>query len=130
MNDDTQNTLYKAIANQTTTKNGAVAFKSTLSACLDCFYKAPITTNVNELVILFINAYREDAKTATALAFWLRDPRNGAGRRANGRAAFAVLNTIEGSNETSFSNIAKYGRFDDLMHFTRHIDSRNFSVLD
>ena len=119
MNHDTQNSLFQAISNLTTTENGHVAFKSTLNACLDFFYKAPLCQDLNELAQLFANAYQENAQVAVQLAFWLRDPRQGAGRRTSGRAVFAVLDTIETSDDYSFHNIVQYGRYDDLLHFRR-----------
>ena len=119
MNHDTQNPLFQAMDNTTTTTNGHVAFRSTLDACLDFFYKSPLVTDLYELSNLFSKAYQENQEVATQLAFWLRDPRSGAGRRTNGRAVFATLDSIEDSNETSYARIAEYGRYDDLMYFTR-----------
>jgi hypothetical protein len=123
MNHDTQNPLFQAISNLTQTQNGHVAFKSTLNSCLDFFYKAPLCQGLNELAQLFANAYQENAQIAIQLAFWLRDPRSGAGRRTNGRAVFAMLNALETSDDYSFSNIVQYGRFDDLMHFARPLNA-------
>ena len=120
MNHETQNNpLFNAINNTTRTQNGHVAFVGTLNSCLDFFYKAPLITDLYELSDLFSKAYRENPHVAVQLAFWLRDPRNGAGRRTNGRATFAVLNAIEGSDEYSFENIARFGRYDDLMFMSR-----------
>lgn len=118
MNHET-NPLFSAINNTTQTENGHVAFVSTLDKCLDFFYKSPLMTNLYELSDLFSEAYKENPQVATRLAFWLRDPRSGAGRRLNGRAVFATLDALQGSDQTSFANIVKYGRYDDLMHFTR-----------
>jgi hypothetical protein len=119
MNHET-NPLFSAMNNTTETTNGHVAFRSTLDACVDFFYKAPLLTDLYELSNLFSKAYQENKEVAIRLAFWLRDPRSGAGRRTNGRAVFATLDTLEnGSDEYSFANIAKYGRYDDLMWFSR-----------
>ena len=114
MNHD--NPLFRAITNMAKTTNGHTAYRSSLNACLDFFYKAPLCIDPAELTNLFSEAYIESPQTAIQLAFWLRDPRNGAGRRRNGRTIFAILDSVEGTDETALSSIAQYGRYDDILY--------------
>jgi len=78
--------------NQTTTANGAKAYKSTESKCLDLFGKiAACRDNISEATRLFNLAYAEDPETATRILFWARDIRGGQGERKIFREVFKEL---------------------------------------
>jgi hypothetical protein len=103
--------------NVTETLNGAKAYSSTLSRCLDLFGKiAACRNDVAQAKRLFAFAYKEDPETAIRILFWSRDIRGGQGERAVFRAIFqdlaqdypAVANKL-------ISLIPEYGRWDDLL---------------
>ena len=106
--------LVDLFDNTTTTENGALTFKSTLNACLDFFWQAP-NANPEKCVELFKSAYSENPQVAIALSFWIRDPREGAGMRDNGRAIFKYIKSkgLITNMDRYMEYVAKYGRWDD-----------------
>lgn len=103
--------------NETTTTNGAKAFKSTKSAVLDLFSQggAMRQRGDNEIVSLFSKAYAEDAQLAMRTLFYLRDITQGQGERRFFRLA---LKHLAVHNQESLKNnlhlIPQYGRWDDM----------------
>ena len=65
--------------NVTTTTNSAVAYKSTLSACLDFFYQVNDTASLDKMNELIEASWKEDANVTLRLIFQLRDIRKGKG---------------------------------------------------
>ena len=66
-------------SNVTTTTNSAVAYKSSLSACLDFFYQVNDTASLDKMSELIEAAWKEDANVTLRLIFQLRDIRKGKG---------------------------------------------------
>lgn len=107
----------KETDNFTVTENGAVAYKSTLNACLDAFGSLGAMRRCDDTAIVstFENAFNEDKVLAMRMLFWLRDIRGGIGER---RAFRTILKWLaEYHSEyvvNNLSNILEYGRGDDL----------------
>ena len=108
----------KQESNKTFTENGAVTYKSTLSACLDLFATAGALRRESdeEITLRFIRAFAEDKDIAMKLLFFARDIRGGLGERK----VFRVILKWLAENETdtlrkNLCYISEYGRFDDLL---------------
>ena len=103
--------------NFTTTENGAVTHRSTLSKLLDFFGAggAMRQRSDKDIEILFGNAWGDDELLALKTLFYFRDVRGGQGERRMFRVALRSL--AEGRPEvvcSNLDNIAFYGRWDDL----------------
>ena len=108
----------KEEANKTTTENGAAAFVSTKSHCLDLFSEIGAVRNATEdyLIDSFVRAYTEDADLAMKILFYARDIRGGLGERRVFRTILCWLgNHKPDSVVKNMELIAEYGRFDDLL---------------
>ena len=115
----------KSMDNQTATLNGAVTFKSTLNDVLDFYYHAPVSTPEKSLE-LFKSAFEQDKKLALKAAFYMRDIRNGKGRREN----FRVILRWLAQNETELFNkavdfVPEYGRWDDILEYVENVEVYN-----
>lgn len=103
--------------NETTTTNGAFAYKSTKSAVLDLFSQggAMRQNSDSEIVSLFSKAYAEDATLALKTLFYLRDIKQGQGERKFFRLA---LKHLAVNNKSSLVKnlhlIPQFGRWDDM----------------
>lgn len=107
----------KKEANFTTTENGALAYRSSESFCLDLFFKAGAMRNSTpaEIADAVTRAYAEDPDKAMKIVFFARDARGGLGERRFFRCAVSAL--VKNAPESVKKNIplfAEYGRFDDL----------------
>lgn len=105
-------------SNLTTTENGAVAFNSTLNACLDAFGSLGAMYNSPEEDIIqkFALAYDEDKEKALRMLFYIRDPRGGMGARRVFRVILKWLATKEPAAViANIDNIAIFGRYDDVI---------------
>jgi hypothetical protein len=103
--------------NETTTTNGAKAFKSTQSAVLDLFSQggAMRSRSDNDIITLFSKAYAEDATLALRTIFYLRDITQGQGERKFFR--LAIRHLAVHNKESLVKNlhlIPQFGRWDDL----------------
>ena len=108
----------KQEANMTKTENGAAAYASTGSKCLDLFATigALRRESETEIVAGFIRAYAEDPDTAMKLLFFARDIRGGLGERRVFRVIFHWLAVNEPQSVLkNLQYVAEYGRFDDLL---------------
>lgn len=109
--------LLKNELNTTFTENGAAAYVTTGSNCLDLFAGIGALRHVSEdeIVTRFIRAFAEDRDNAMKILFFARDIRGGLGER---RVFRVVMNWLaENEPETVEKNIeyiAEFGRFDDL----------------
>lgn len=105
-------------ANKTYTENGAVAFSSTESDCLDLFSSIGAMRHRSEedIISAFVKAYTENRELALKTLFYARDVRGGLGER---RVFRIILKWLAENNSLSviknLGNIAEYGRFDDLL---------------
>ena len=108
----------KTEANLTQTENGAVAYRSTLSECLDLFSVCGALRHTENTEILqkFMRAYAEDPDTAIRILFYARDVRNGLGERRFFRTVLHHLaDHAPNSVRKNLSRIPEYGRYDDLL---------------
>lgn len=104
-------------SNETYTENGAKAFASTGSDCLDLFFAAGALRSAGEdkICALVTRAYAEDPAKTMKIVFFARDVRGGLGERRFFRIAMRCLaETAPKSVELNIPNIAEYGRYDDL----------------
>lgn len=107
--------LFQAGSNLTTTENGAVSFKSSLSAVLDLFFKAGASRG-KDLTQDFEKAFAENPELTVRLGLWLRDAREGAGERQHFKNFLKwVTNKVtpEGM-QAIIVKTSELGRFDDL----------------
>lgn len=108
----------KQEANQALTENGAAAYASTQSHCLDLFATVGALRSASdeEIETRFLRAFAENRDIAMKLLFFARDVRGGLGERRVFRVILRWL--AEHAPETVKKNIAyvsEYGRFDDLL---------------
>lgn len=110
--------FLKKEALSTRTENGAPAYASTMSDCLDLFSTVGALRAApdQEIADRFTRAWVEDPDLAMKIAFFARDVRGGLGER---RAFRVILRTLAGLAPASvvknLANIPEYGRYDDLM---------------
>ena len=103
--------------NDTTTANGAKAFKSTQSKVLDLFSQGGAMRNAtdNDITSLFSKAFAEDSVLAMKTLFYLRDIKQGQGER---RFFKLVLKHLAVHNKNSLVKnlhlIPQFGRWDDM----------------
>ena len=117
------NTLLNSVKTATNvgrTQNGAVAYKSTLSAIADLFgtgaaYRAHTDS---DCIVLFQRAYEEDPTLALKCLFYLRDIRGGQGERRFFRIVIHWLANHETeAMKRNLIHISEYGRWDDYYAF-------------
>lgn len=108
----------KQEANMTVTENGAAAYESTGSACLDLFASIGALRQKSdaEIITRFIRAYTESPDTAMKMLFYARDIRGGLGER---RVFRVILNWLAANEPASVKRnlkyVAEFGRYDDLL---------------
>lgn len=70
-------------SNDALTNNGAVTHSTAGNSCLDLFFIAGASRFMSEedIIILFMRAFREDKIVAVKILFWARDARGGAGEK-------------------------------------------------
>ena len=123
---------FNSQSNLTTTENGAIAFNSTLNACLDAFGSLGAMYNSSEEDIIqkFALAYDEDKEKALRMLFYIRDPRGGIGAR---RVFRVILNWLAKKEPevviANIDNIAIFGRYDDVIISLRDTPVENFMVV-
>lgn len=109
--------ILRKKANWTKTENGAAAFSTTGTACLDLFGTIGALREADDTRInrLFAEAYRENPLMATKIAFYARDIREGLGER---RAFRSIIKYMAAYHPEALRNnlslIGLYGRYDDL----------------
>lgn len=109
--------FLKNEANNTYTENGAAAFRSSESFCLDMFFKAGAMRNSSpeEIANTVARAYAEDPDKTMKIIFFARDARGGLGERRFFRIAVSTLvKTAPESVRKNLELFPEYGRFDDL----------------
>lgn len=102
--------------NQTTTENGAKAYKSTSSKLLDLFgIIGSLRNRIETVENKFAQAFAEDATLALKMAFYTRDIRGGLGERAVFREILKYLAKVYPVRlKYNLELIPEYGRWDDL----------------
>ncbi len=110
--------FLKKEANKTYTENGAVAYATTMSDCLDLFATIGALRSASEEDIIgrFIKAFAENPDIATKILFYARDIRGGLGERRAFKTILGYLAKNEAETaRKNITNVAEYGRFDDLL---------------
>lgn len=105
-------------SNLTRTENGAPAYRSSGSDCLNFFAVCGALRNASpdEIVRTFLRAYAENPDLAMKTVFYARDIRGGLGERRLFRCILRYLAyTRPDSVLKNLPLIAEYGRFDDLL---------------
>lgn len=108
----------KAKANTAHTENGAKAYATSGSDCLDLFATVGALRSARESEITkrFMRAYTEDKDMATKLLFFARDVREGLGERRVFRVMLKWLaNNAPETVRKNIKYVAEYGRYDDLL---------------
>lgn len=103
------------------TANGALAHKSTRSYVYDMFALGGAYRRRSEedCILLFKNAFAENAELALKCLFYLRDCRGGQGERRFFRVAFKWLcDNHRDAAIRNIDNLSEYGRWDDLFYAT------------
>jgi len=110
--------FLKRELNRTRTENGAAAFVSTESFCLDLFATAGALRSASdeEIISRFIKAFAEDRDLAMKTLFFARDIRGGLGERRFFKVILEYLAVNESATVIkNIANIAEYGRYDDIL---------------
>ena len=109
--------LSKQLLNSTYTEKGDLAFKSSGEACLDYFYMVGGKRGFyNDIFVLFLRAFLDDANTAIKLLLFTRDIKGGLGERRIFRMLLLKLAKYEPEIAIKLiPYIVKYGRYDDLL---------------
>lgn len=136
------NSLFQAmkeIDNVTTTENGMVAYKSTLSYVLDLFQGGfSHRRNPEAVEQLVIDAAHENKELTLKCLFYLRDIHEGQGEREvfrHGMRAFLKLYPDAIRNLAYIPNGLDgkpYGRWDDLVHLlgvSPEVDAHIFDII-
>lgn len=102
-------------AQRTLTENGMDAFKSTMDANVDMFFKIGAMRGQDPRSV-FEAALAEDAILALRVALWARDARGGAGERKLFRDMIELLDEVHPDKLTAILHkIPELGRWDDLL---------------
>ena len=104
--------------NYTRTENGAIAYKSTMNACLDAFGSlgAMRFSSDEDIIRVFSKAFSEDRALATKMLFYMRDIRGGQGARKVFRVIIKWLaETAPQYVINNLDNFLEYGRGDDVI---------------
>ena len=107
--------------NYARTENGALTHKSTRSAVYDMFAlcAAYRTRSVEDCILMFKNAFEEDANLAMKCLFYIADCRGGQGERRFFRVCFKWLaNNYPETARKNLEIIPEYRRWDDLIYAT------------
>lgn len=105
-------------AAETRTENGALAWRTSGSACLDFFASVGAMRNASATDIeqRFVRAYAEDALLAMKILFYARDIRGGLGERRVFRILYAYMMRVGITSAIiNLALIPEYGRYDDLI---------------
>ena len=110
----------KETNNFTTTENGAIALKSTNSACLDAFGSLGAMRNNHDngtrAINIFMAAFNENRELAMRMLFYMRDIRGGQGERQLFRDIVTYLATnYPDLVKKNLPNFLKFGRADDIL---------------
>lgn len=110
--------FLKKEAQRAYTENGAAAYATTMSDCLDLFSTigALRAAPEQEIADRFLRAWAEDRDLALRIAFFARDVRGGLGERRAFRVILNVLSTLAPDSVIKhLEDIPEYGRYDDLL---------------
>jgi hypothetical protein len=109
------------VVTTTTTENGAVAYTTTMSACVDLFGTIGALRAHNPLTHhkMFAAAFKQNPEVALRIALYSRDVRQGQGERQTFRNILSWLEQKDpGAASAIMAKIPELGRWDDLFVFT------------
>lgn len=128
------NAFTNAINNITYTQNGALTYSTSGDACVDLFSKAGAIRkkSANEIVALFVNAFKQNPEYALRILAYARDIRGGLGEK---RVYRLIARTLldKGANLDVFADMTiEYGSWKDIFEICTdaeiaHIVRREFS---
>lgn len=128
------NAFTNAINNITYTQNGALTYSTSGDACVDLFSKAGAIRkkDVNEIVALFVNAFKQNPEYALRILAYARDIRGGLGEK---RVYRLIARTLldKGANLDVFADMTiEYGSWKDIFEICTdaeiaHIVRREFA---
>ncbi len=121
---ETYKMIEKAIidlTNVTITENGDKAYKSSMNALVDLYYKSLRNVDENELRTLFQAAYAENAYLTRRMIAYIRDIRGGKGERFIGKVLLEELAKADmiGLRNNALKYFDTYGRWDDGVLFDK-----------
>lgn len=113
-------TLGQAIANTTTTWNGAPTFKSSTDAVVDLFYKVGSMRNCSdeEIQSLVSAALNQDAYLTGKVLLWARDCRGGAGERRVFHVGMQVIDLEQAKK--MIKRMSDVGTWKDVVEYTKY----------
>ncbi len=119
---ETYKMIEKAIidlTNVTITENGDKAYKSSMNALVDLYYKSLRNVDEDELRTLFKAAYAENAYLTRRMIAYIRDIRGGKGERHIGKVLLEELAKadINALRSNALKYFDTYGRWDDGVLF-------------
>lgn len=124
------NKFIEAMTNETQTENGAVAFKSSMNKNVDLFFAGAVKTSVDEVKNLITKAFQENRLLATKVAFYLRDAREGQGKRDVVRALIQVLSREDSSVLTKILPfIPMIGRWKDVFENMKLFNQEQLAMI-
>lgn len=110
--------FLKKTANRAFTENGAAAYRTTESDCLDLFASIGAFRHRDDdaIIAAFQRAYAENADLAMKILFYSRDIRGGLGERRTFRIIINWLASDKPESvQKNLAHIAGFGRYDDLL---------------
>ena len=118
----------------TKTENGMSTNSTSLSHCLDLFFRSGAMRKSSplEITTLATKAFSEDPIRTVKVLFWTRDIRGGAGERRFFRISMRHLSNLFPSKMTSvLPLIPEYGRWDDLVSLEgTKVEKEVFSIIE
>jgi hypothetical protein len=121
---ETYKMIEKAIidlTNVTITENGDKAYKSSMNALVDLYYKSLRNVDETELRTLFKDAYAENAYLTRRMIAYIRDIRGGKGERHIGKILLEELSAVDMNalRNNALKYFDTYGRWDDGVLFDK-----------
>lgn len=104
----------------TLTENGMATNSTSLSHCVDLFFKAGAmrAATDQEIIVAVTRSFTDDPERTLKILFWARDIRGGAGERRFFKVAFTHLAKLMPNLVTTYLPLfSEYGRWDDLLIF-------------
>ena len=128
------NAFTQAINNITFTQNGALTYSTSGNACVDLFSKIGTLRNkpANEILNLFVNAFKENPEVALRILAYARDIRGGLGEKKVYRTIARTL-LDKGANLDVFADMTiEFGSWKDIFEICNdkeiaHIVRREFA---
>ena len=104
----------------TLTENGMATNSTSLSYCIDLFFKAGAmrAASDRDIIVAVTRSFTDDPERTLKILFWARDVRGGAGERRFFKVAFSHLAKLMPELVTKYLPLfSEYGRWDDLLIF-------------